>query len=221
MRHIQRVLALTLVLIVMVPLSYIAARWQLDRHQQRDSQNELLQNARSEEPKLIENLPEAPEEFSRVIIQGILEDDQVLWRRQVLNGIPGFIVLRNVILVDGTSVTVALGWTSSPTITAMYNIEFPILGYVRYPQSEGISPADVPEGQINFVTEMMEKSQYPFYVQSKNASTNLSQLSLPEVSSGPHLGYVGQWILIGIASVAIYIVALRRIRADYASEIRS
>lgn len=221
-KHVPRILALTLVLIMMLPLSYIAARWQLDRHHQREVQNELLINARTEEPRPLEDLVNLkPSEFSRVVIRGVPVGATALWRKQVLNGIPGFSVLQNVTLVDGTTITVALGWTNSSNSRNIEDTVFPLTGYVRYPSSTGVSPQDVPDGQINFVSEMMADTDYSFYIQSQVAPSNLSQLQLPEISSGPHLGYVGQWILIGVASIAIYIIALRRIRKDYASEIKS
>jgi cytochrome oxidase assembly protein ShyY1 len=37
---------------------------------------------------------------------------------------------------------------------------------------------------------------------------------LPEPESGPHLGYVGQWILIGITAVVAYVLILRRMREE-------
>jgi hypothetical protein len=114
-----------------------------------------------------------------------------------------------------------LGWTDDATLDLNEDIEFPLTGYVRYPSLSGTSPSDVPPGQTNFVSEMMKSTTFTFYVQSQTSPQNLSRLTLPEVTSGPHLGYVGQWILIGIASIVIYIVALRRIRADYASAIKS
>lgn len=221
-KQAPRILALTLVLVVMIPLSYVAARWQLDRHQQRDAQNLLLQNALVEQPRPITSFVNVePDEFTRVVIEGEFSGSQALWRKQILNGIPGFILLRNVTLQDGKSVTVALGWTDDATLDLNEDIEFPLTGYVRYPSLSGTSPSDVPPGQTNFVSEMMKSTTFTFYVQSQTSPQNLSRLTLPEVTSGPHLGYVGQWILIGIASIVIYIVALRRIRADYARAINS
>jgi cytochrome oxidase assembly protein ShyY1 len=38
-------------------------------------------------------------------------------------------------------------------------------------------------------------------------------LPLPEMTAGPHLGYVGQWILIAIFAVAVYVIALRNLPA--------
>lgn len=207
----------------MLPLSYLAAKWQLSRHEERDARNQLLENARMMDPLQLDHLENAQlSEYTRVEFTGVLTNEQALWRRQVLNGIPGFTVLRNVTLENGKKVTVALGWIdSASTDISDIDTSFPIIGYVRFPDSQGVSAADVPEGQVNYVSEVIEGTDYPFYIQSNRAPNNLSQLVLPEIESGPHLGYVGQWILIGIASVVIYILALRRIRKDYASEIKS
>jgi cytochrome oxidase assembly protein ShyY1 len=38
----------------------------------------------------------------------------------------------------------------------------------------------------------------------------LTLLPLPELSEGPHLSYVGQWILIGLASIVIWVIVVRR-----------
>ena len=40
----------------------------------------------------------------------------------------------------------------------------------------------------------------------------LTLLPLPEITGGPHLGYVGQWILIGAGTVGVYIIVVRRSR---------
>lgn len=207
----------------MVPLSYVAAQWQLARHEERDARNHLLETARSMDPLQIRSLrSNRPDEYTRIEIDGTLTNKQALWRRQVLNGIPGFTVLRKVALDDGTVVAVALGWTDNASVNYQnVDVSFPLVGFVIYPDSRGVSPSDVPEGQVNFVSEMMQNTDYEFYLQSQSAPNTLSQLVLPEIESGPHLGYVGQWILIGISSVVIYILALRKIRRDYASEMRS
>lgn len=207
----------------MLPLSYLAAKWQLSRHEERDARNQLLENARMMDPLQLDQLENVQlSEYTRVEFTGVLTNEQGLWRRQVLNGIPGFTVLRNVSLENGKKVTVALGWIdSASTDISDIDASFPLIGYVRFPDSQGVSAADVPEGQVNYVSEVIEGTDYPFYIQSNRAPNKLSQLVLPEIESGPHLGYVGQWILIGIASVVIYILALRRIRKDYASEIKS
>lgn len=207
----------------MVPLSYVAATWQLSRHEQREARNQLLQSAREMKPIGIDSLHlSEPPQYTHVEINGDVTSEKAMWRRQVLNGIPGYTALRNIALEDGRRVTLALGWTASPTTTYRdSDIEFPIYGYVMYPETTGISPSDVPQGQTNYVSEIMQGTDFEFYVQSQRAPENLSRLGLPEIESGPHLGYVGQWILIGIASVVIYIVALRRIRKDYASAIKS
>lgn len=221
-KQAPRILALTLVLVLMVPLSYFAAQWQLERHQQQDAENMLLQNALSVEPRPIANFNDGdPDEFTRVLIDGEISGSEILWRKQVQNGIPGFIVLQNVTLQDGKSLTLALGWTDDATFELSDDVAFPLTGFVRYPTSSGRSPSDVPLGQINYVSEMMRSTDFTFYLQSQVPPKNLSKLTLPEITSGPHLGYVGQWILIGIASIVIYVIALRRIRSDYAREIKS
>lgn len=222
MKPIQRVLALTLVLAFMVPVSYLAAQWQLQRHTEREALNRLLQTSRDKPPVPLGSVAKNPAEYTQVIVEGKPEGEQALWRRQVLNGIPGYIALQNVTLTDGKSITIALGWTqSADNVYLKSNISFPITGYIRYPQSSGISPADVPASQVNYVSELMASTNYDFYIQSKSAAENLSRLVLPEMETGPHLGYVGQWILIGIASIVIYVIALRRIKSDYASDIKS
>jgi cytochrome oxidase assembly protein ShyY1 len=206
----------------MVPLSYFAAQWQLDRHQQRDAENLLLQSALSVEPQPIANFYDVePDEFTRVLIDGDFSGSEILWRKQVQNGIPGFIVLQNVTLQNGKSLTLALGWTDDATFELGDDAELPLTGFVRFPNSSGTSPSDVPPGQSNYITEMMRSTNFNFYIQSQTPPKNLSKITLPEITSGPHLGYVGQWILIGIASIVIYVIALRRIRTDYAREIKS
>jgi cytochrome oxidase assembly protein ShyY1 len=218
----QRIIALTLALIVVLPISFLAANWQLSRHQEREERNQLILDARVAEPRDIQEFKgESPSEYTPVRISGVANDEDGLWRRQILNGMPGFTVLQNFLLEDGSTVTVALGWSQTPEIaTDLLTLEQPFVAYVRYPSARGTSPTDVPSGQFNYVSELMS-DDFLFYAQLKNAPHNLTTIGLPEVEAGPHLGYVGQWILIGIAFFVLYVLALRRIRENHAKEIKS
>jgi cytochrome oxidase assembly protein ShyY1 len=46
----------------------------------------------------------------------------------------------------------------------------------------------------------------------------LELLPWPELEAGPHLGYVGQWIIIGLSGIVVYIVVMRRLREEYREE---
>jgi cytochrome oxidase assembly protein ShyY1 len=50
------------------------------------------------------------------------------------------------------------------------------------------------------------------YLELKDPEVSLFvPLPLPQMTAGPHLGYVGQWILIAIFAIAVYVIALRNL----------
>lgn len=223
----RRLLALTLTLVFVLPLSVLAANWQWNRHIERESRNALVvenrtKNTPFEEVVRLNSTEIAHLQYSQTRFTGeVIAGSQVYWRRQILNGQPGFIELVNVQNKLGVF-TVATGWLAAagnepdPNLTLAFKQNL-VNAEVRIrlmPLAEA-DPADLPPGQTNSVGTRSEQN---FYLELISAPHDLSNLPAPEIESGPHLGYVGQWILIGITAIVTYVMLLRR---GYASETKS
>ncbi len=224
-----KVLAFTIVLLFMVPLTALAANWQWSRHLEREARNLKVASQSVETFTNIETLSlesSAIHEWKLVTVRGIYDvNGDVLWRRQSLRGAPGFMALATFTTETGTTIVVNRGWVGAlgaePDSTA--NLSLPssqteITVRIRpMPEGESTDPGDIPTGQTNS-PRTIRSNDLPgtlFELVSPQVSNGPELLTLPEPESGPHLGYVGQWILIGIASIAVYVVVLRQLKRDY------
>lgn len=223
----RRLSALTLALVVTLPLSALAADWQWNRHVEREARNQLISTNREKTLSLDDVLQRTPVEisqlqYSRVEIQGeFVPGSQVAWRRQILNGQPGFIVLARFNMA-GKELLVARGWVAAagsipdPNLDLALPIGLQVIDTrIRQTPEAEVDPSDLPTGQTNSVGT---QTTLPFYLEQTTAAEPLITLPDPVLEAGPHLGYVGQWILIGLTGLVAYIMILRR---GYASETKS
>lgn len=224
--RVKRFLALTLTLLIVLPLSLVAARWQWERHQERSARNALVAAAEASAVVPLTDvlsatggLP-AAREWRRVETSGRFRDgSQRLWRKQPLDGRPGFVVVAIFEPEVGKPFVVERGWiaangaepSSSPTAFPLSG-EVTLTGYVRpLPLCEGADPGDLPAGQTNCPRTLLAAGDGDFRVQAAAAAEPLTALPLPELDPGPHLGYVGQWLLIGLTAIVTYVSLLRRL----------
>ncbi|MEY3407750.1 MAG: hypothetical protein RL038_811 [Actinomycetota bacterium] len=223
----RRLGALTLALIVTLPLSALAADWQWNRHNERTERNELIATNRERNLPLTDVLKMNAaqinaNQFARVTVQGeFIANSQIFWRRQVLNGQPGFIALAKFSTAEADLV-VARGWVAAAGSIPDPNLDLSLPTTaqafetrIRINPAAEIDPNDMPEGQTNSVGT---QSDLAFYLEMTDADDPLLTLPDPTLEAGPHLGYVGQWILIGLTGVVAYVMILRR---GYASETKS
>lgn len=208
-----RVGALTLTLVIVFPLALIAANWQWHRHFERQALNLELENSINSQPTKITNLdqiePNYPE-YKTFSLSGSFTNRVSWWRKQSLDGVPGFIALNDFQLANGEHLVVAVGW--SQTVQTFKAINFTkIEGRLRYIHDFSIDPDDLPLGQTNTPASLLS-AEDKIYIELVNPQIEgLATIPLPEITAGPHLGYVGQWILISIFAIAVYIVALKNL----------
>lgn len=224
----NRLVALTLALVVMLPISIIAARWQWSRHLEREAMNALIESNSSTTIELVQlnrNSWDPSIEYREITLTGNFDaPGQKLLRKQTLDGEPGFAVLTPFVNEDGSSILVNRGWVAGdgqfPANSAQ--LEPPkglltITGRIHCLTGELVTdPSDLPAGQTNSMALVASSTDYPLVVEQQipEISSGPTPIPLPEIQAGPHLGYVGQWILIGIASITVYITVLRNLRRE-------
>jgi cytochrome oxidase assembly protein ShyY1 len=163
-------------------------------------------------------------QWQRISVRGeFIEDSERLWRRQSFRGKPGFISVALFQTDTGETWVVHRGWFEAlgqsplgdvPTTSATQNL---IQGHlVSIPQGEDSDPDDLPPGQTNNPRTLLPLPESALLIQlePEYLSPQATWVGLPEPESGPHLGYVGQWILIGITAVVAYVLILRRMREE-------
>ena len=226
--------ALTLLMVVVAPLSVVAADWQFNRWESRKSLNALVLANSSGAPEPIAALVaeggavEPSREWRQVTATGrYLQDQSLLVRRQVVNGRTGFIVVTPLATADGRVVVIERGWIAqgvsgsvvvppaapSGTVTVTGRLRPAVAG-------EGpVRPDDLPPQQVNWVDPLAIATAaalpgYDAIVEQIGAtppdSALLTPRPPPEMSEGSHLSYVGQWALIGLASIIIWVIVVRR-----------
>jgi cytochrome oxidase assembly protein ShyY1 len=216
----QRIAGLTVALILVTPLSIVAARWQWSRHLEREALNAAVIWAERTKPTDWQQIagrevgPSA--EWRRVTAVGKWRTDQQwLVRKQVVDGDVGFTVLTPFVADDGTTLAVLRGWVRSAddAIPAPPQGAVEIVLRVRLPHGEGaIAPSDLPAGQINRVDPRAltaGATSGAIFELLDPVPEGLVPLPWPELSSGPHVSYFVQWILIGLTGVVVYVRVFR------------
>lgn len=212
--RLGKITALTLTLLIVFPLAIVAANWQWNRHHERESLNSMIQRAYDSEPYEIESVSDLNDlkdlEYVRVQIEGKSSGDVVWWRKQSLDGIPGFIGLIRYNFGANENVVLALGWTQ--TIPQTQSLEISnITARIRLIDEFASDPRDLPNGQTNSPANVLPEND-EIYLELKDPEvSSFVPLPLPQMTAGPHLGYVGQWILIAIFAIAVYVIALRNL----------
>jgi len=227
-------IALTLLMVVVAPLSVVAADWQFNRWESRKSLNALVVANSLGSPQPIAALVAEggvvvpAREWRQVTATGrYLQDQSLLVRRQVVNGRTGFIVVTPLATDDGRVVVIERGWIaqalSGSTVVppAAPSGTVTVTGRLR-PAVQGsgpMRPDDLPPQQVNWVDPLglAATASLPGYDavveqigSTPSDSALLTSRPAPEMSEGSHLSYVGQWALIGLASIVIWVIVVRR-----------
>jgi len=223
--------ALTVLLLFVVPVSALAARWQYNRWEERRALNAAVSTNTAAPVVPLSSLvqPGAPlptgTEWRVVTATGTYDPaGQVLVRKQPLGGENGFIVVTPLVTPDGV-LPVQRGWIgaagdarTAPTVPPPPPGQVSVTGRVRDSVSrDEAQPADLPAGQVNWIDPVQLAGGRPGYHASLELTSStpaqapgLTLLPEPELTEGPHLSYVGQWTLIGLASIVIWVVVVRR-----------
>lgn len=212
----KRIAALTLTLVIVFPLAVIAAKWQWTRHIERDALNTKLEYAYSKDPIDVSSVSDLESrddsEYLSVKMRGNVASKITWWRKQSLDGIPGYIALVEYKIND-EKIVLALGWAQQPVF--MQNIQLNnIVARIRNIHVFSKDPSDLPINQTNSPSTIIKDRDLIYLELTSPNIKGLEKLPLPEITAGPHLGYVGQWILIAIFAIAVYVVALRNLPED-------
>ncbi len=200
-------------LVLVVPVSVVAARWQWHRHLERDAMNAAIIQSERTPPvpwQTLELSAARSAEWRRVTAHGEwLLDQQQLVRKSVVNGEVGFDVYTPFRDADGSILCVLRGWipTADSTVPPPATSEnATIVLRVRRATGTGpIRPSDLPSGQINRIDPKAQGSAVPAVFELISpVPDGLVALPWPELTSGPHLSYFVQWILIGCTAVVVY-----------------
>jgi len=228
---------------VFVAVSVIAflnfAGWQWERHQDRLELNGAIE-ARSALPAVdIETLLDSAGdevEYRAVEAEGeFVEGHLVDVANRSQAGVAGHWVVGLFKLSSGDHILVNRGFVPDhdsavpePAPTGQVNLE----GWVRLTAQRGIlGPVDtgqgtlVPRLNIDDISQRVDQELAPFWFQVRPPEqTQLTPfpdpVDLPERHPGPHLGYVGQWIIFAAMTAGVYIVLLnRRARPTQSAEV--
>lgn len=210
----KRIAALTLTLIVVFPLAIVAANWQLNRHHEREKLNSQISKSIASAPVSIDSEVELHDmidkEYRKVSLAGGSIKDVTWWRKQSLDGIPGYIALVDYRMSDKNHVVLALGWSQQPKNILNANLDS-VVARVRLIRNFETDPEDLPPNQTNTPASVLNNNDKVYLELVSPKINSLASLPLPQMTAGPHLGYVGQWILIAIFAVAVYVIAIRNL----------
>lgn len=215
----RRLLGLTVALVVVLPLSVVAARWQWSRHLERDARNTQIVAAAAAPavafPGPLADGYDENDRYRHLVARGQwLPMEQQLVRKSVVAGNVGFLVVTPFLTDDGVRLYVVRGWTDSDVVAPIEgtgSIEI----RVQPVQPNGVMrPTDLPAGQINWIdpralSEGRPHADSVFELVSP-ADPGLVAIPVPEVSSGPHVSYTIQWILIALTAIIVYFRVVRR-----------
>lgn len=222
--------AVAAVVVVGLAVSFIfLGFWQLDRRQERLSDNALATTQLLMPPTPLADLlaqgdDRATIEYRRATVDGsYLTADEVLIRSQIHLGTAGFHVITPYAYEGGT-VLVNRGWVPLDMDTTPVNATpavGPVEGWIHLTQERGpLSPED-PPGQltvfnrvdIDRIEQQTSSDLDPVYVvlADPEASELPIPVDLPDFSDeGPHLAYAIQWFGFAIVAVVGFGALLRK-----------
>ncbi|CAN5225282.1 SURF1 family protein [soil metagenome] len=213
--------------------------WQLDRLDQRQERNAVVQAAATASPTPVDELltaaGEVPDslEWQPVRAEGRYDDaHEVLLRGQLQDGRPGYHVLTPLITDTGRALLVDRGWipvsgqgaTTEPAVPTAPQGPVDVTGRVRLSEEvrtarpvrlgERTAVAAVDVGQLS---ESMPVPLYPVYVELTEQSPPPDALpeliDAPVIGAGPHLAYAVQWFLFaGLVPVGVWVYARAEVR---------
>lgn len=218
----RRLTALTVALILVLPLSVLAARWQWSRHLEREARNTQISTAQASAPvaypgPLADGYQDG-DRYRRVTAHGaFVFDEQLLVRKSVLDGTVGYNVMTPFLTDAGVRLYVIRGWSAEPPSVNVLASSVPMSVVLRIDsvfRNGVMRPADLPPGEINWIDPEALAAGRPhasaLFDLMDPADPSLKMIPAPEISSGPHLSYTLQWILIGLTAVIVYVRVMRR-----------
>jgi cytochrome oxidase assembly protein ShyY1 len=225
----------SVLLLIVLPGSYLLGRWQLDRY---DARREHNAQARA-------NLSAPAADLASVVPVGGPVRDADVWRtvtapgrydvahqqlvrNRPYHGKPGFHVLTPLVAADGTAVLVNRGWVEAgPSAATAPQVPPPPADQVMVTGRLRASASDrgrrghggLPAGQVARidVPAIAVTLPYPLrggYVEAVSekpaAAGAPERIEPPELGVGPHLAYGIQWWIFGVIAVIGVVLLFRR-----------
>lgn len=227
----KRLASLTVALVLVTPLSVLAARWQWNRHLERDALNAAVIKAETTAPVAWQTplsqgcLPTC--EWQRVSATGRwLDNEQLLIRKQVVDGQVGFTVMTPLLTSQNVVLYVMRGWIRDGTAAIPPPPAGDVAVELRIRLVRGVGPmgaSDLPAGQVNRIDPAQlagDRQTVPALFELLSPEPDgLVVLPWPVLTSGPHVSYFVQWILIGLTGIIVYVRVFRsEIRLSRESE---
>lgn len=206
--------------------------WQLNRHGERADRNEIIE-ARSTPPAISINealaLPGDEFDFQFVEVSGtFIDEDLVRVANRSQGGSAGEHVAALFELDDGRRLLVNRGFVplgAPGGIEAAPTGRVVLDGWLQASVTKGffgatdIDSRDVaPRFDVDAIGRRVENNGelLPFWLLLDGADEGASLVGfpapvpLPELNSGPHLSYMGQWFIFATLGIGFYLVLLRR-----------
>ncbi|MFC4588099.1 SURF1 family cytochrome oxidase biogenesis protein [Sphaerisporangium corydalis] len=242
-----RWLAFHLLVLVLIPSFVLLGRWQFGRYEERSASSSLATGNLAAAPVALTSLDTpggtvpASVRFRGVTASGHFDPaHELLVRRRVQNGQPGFFVLTPLVTADGTAVVVNRGWVPmGPTAETPPEVppaplgEVTVTGRLRQSETEdstgindrpGLPPRQVLLIDTPGIGKGMPYELFGGYVeltaQRPASATAPEPVPEPDVGGGGglNLAYgVQWWLFIGIA-IGGWIMLIRREARDLQTE---
>ncbi|MBB5789458.1 SURF1 family cytochrome oxidase biogenesis protein [Jiangella mangrovi] len=226
-RWLVRTLAGVLLVLVCVRLGL----WQLDRNEQRQDRNAVIEANVDGDPVPAAQLvpPGEPlatgDEWSTVQVTGHWDvDNELRLRLRPVDGTRGVHALTPLVTDDGPALLVDRGFVAADgrdddqiELPAPPTGEVTVTARVRHSESghDGVDPST---GAVRFVDVGTIEAglPYPLYgawgeliTQDPEPATALQLIDPPSQESGPHLSYAIQWFLFAVVGVGGFVLLIR------------
>jgi len=223
-------IAFHVLIVVLVTIMLMLANWQWDRHQQRIVFNNTLIE-RVDAPtqpleQVLDTFPSASDaEWRSVVVTGLyLQDHDIQIVNVSQGGGPGFDPVAPLQLSDGRLILVNRGFVplggsvlDPPAGTVTLQGRLRASSAKRLGAVSDATSGVLTEVQRIDIVRLQQQMPAPLvnvYVELQSSSpaddTTLSRIAEPTFSNGPHLGYVGQWILFSLCALGGWFAIVRR-----------
>ncbi len=228
----RRWVALTVLIVILVPTFLLLARWQWHRYEWRTALNTSIEAGLKAHPRPLLDVTQPGGtwdkniRYTHVQLMGTYDAAaQTLVRSRPLNAADGFYVVTPLDLTRGGTVLVERGWIAAngnarqtPTVSPPPTGVVVVTGWLDQPDANpGPRPSDLPAGQSqaaypgNFGgRSQMIDGVVVLLSSTPSQPTDLTLLPLPTLGSGPHISYMIQWCCFALLAVVGWWVLLRR-----------
>ncbi len=196
--------------------------WQLDRHDDKQAENAVIESrALVEGVSVAEALQRPVDQLDFVAISDsgrFIEPEVVRVANRTQRSIAGDWLVGLYETDDGALILVNRGFIPRED-AADPAIDGPITGWLRESrEQEGIAVADTGEGEriprlnVEAIQDRLGVEVAPLWLQleSPTGAVFPEPVPLPSLGSGPHLSYAGQWLIFAVLGIVVYALLLRK-----------